>query len=77
MTMNDMLGLSTAAGDLTQPETSTAGLVGIFVGIALMGMTVLVLFCYLFIHSLLKEQDYDSESSYKAEKTFSASDGSL
>ncbi|XP_004567605.3 uncharacterized protein LOC101465710 isoform X1 [Maylandia zebra] len=67
----------TAAGDLTQPETSTAGLVGIFVGIALMGMTVLVLFCYLFIHSLLKEQDYDSESSYEAEKTFSASDGSL
>ncbi|KAL3975097.1 hypothetical protein ACER0C_023723 [Sarotherodon galilaeus] len=67
----------TAAGDLTEPETSHAGRVGIFVGIALMGTTVLVLFCYLFIHSLPKEQDYDSESSYEAEKTFSASDGSL
>nr|XP_004567606.2 uncharacterized protein LOC101465710 isoform X2 [Maylandia zebra] len=74
---SDSCRLNVTAGDLIQPETSTAGLVGIFVGIALMGMTVLVLFCYLFIHSLLKEQDYDSESSYEAEKTFSASDGSL
>ncbi|XP_035770453.1 uncharacterized protein LOC102794298 isoform X2 [Neolamprologus brichardi] len=74
---SDSCRLNVTAGDLTEPETSHAGLVGIFVGIALMGTTVLVLFCYLFIRSLLKEQDYDSESSYEAEKTFSASDDSL
>lgn len=67
----------TAAGDWIEPETPHTGRVGIIVGIALMGTTVVALFCFLFIRSLTNEQDFNSESSNKAQKTVNGLDGSL
>lgn len=75
--MTDLLGLSTAAGDWIEPETSNTGRIGILIGIALMGTMVVALFCFLFIRSLTNEQDFNLESSNEVDKTAKGLDGSV